>query len=307
MSNLQTKLFEQLEATLGTHISLTKWVAETLEIDYSVAHRKIAGQSRLQMNHFAKIIREYPHLLTSLFELHSASNLFFGNYHFYRNEQEVQQYFKRLLDVMDAVEKEDSTLKYFTHGWPLFLFLRDERLLDYKLSMWLNTLNSRGISKHKRETHALARTLFECYEDLSSEEIWHQNLCSNQLLQLQWNTQYGVLKKEEELQLKEAFTEMLARVQQWAEQGTKQRGSFDLMIGSFSTMPSGALHTQPNRHTLLTALQGTSHISTENPALIAHFNTQFDAHKSCSVSVSKVNALARADFFNTLRQEFTST
>lgn len=305
MANLQAKLLDHLKNRLDPHISLTKWLVETLKVEYSVAYRKVSGDSRLQLEEFVKVIQACPAVLSNLLSEYVSNDLFIGHYRFYRNEAELNTYLKSVLHTFHQAEKKQLALKYFCREWPFLLFLKSETVLDYKLSMWFNTLKTKGLSAHSKETHRLAQEIVAVYEGLPSEEIWHRELFSNQWLQLQWNAQCKVLCTTEVDTIMEEMQGIVAEVQRWCENGEKANGTFDLMVSSFSTLTTNCgLLGGAQGGTLLSAVNEVAHLTTEAPSLIANFEEQFETHKSCSVSIAQVNTLARAEFFNDLYQLF---
>lgn len=310
MQNLQARVLEQLEKHLGGQVSVPKWLSDKLNLDYSLAYRKAKNESRLDFDQLEAILLAVPELCEAIVPNPIKDRIFLSFFQSFKNNQDIEEYLKQIAFNFEKAAQHGQSLKYFARDLPLFLFFYSEQMVDYKFSMWTNQLSRNGMQRFSAEIHRLTREVYESYLHLATEEIWFVDLLVNQLAQLSWFKELGVLDDEKSTSLKKDFWQSLLRSSSWCETGNKGRTdseNYQLMISRYCTMNNGGILVGNERTYLMTALSGIFFLRTASEKVTENFISQFEFHKASATSITKVNTLDRRRFFNGLKDQLMST
>lgn len=298
---IQMRLMQGLRTRIGSNESLVKWLADTLDIDVSLASRKVNGTVGLSLTQLEIIIEGLPQVLENLLPAAERSQIFVGNYSQFRSSDEIEEYLLTIIKNFEIANKSKAHLKYFARDLPLFYFFLNKDMARFKFSMWTGQLRHSGLQFFKSRVYDLCKEITALYKDLHSTEMWSTGVMSNQRKQIQWYRGLGVISKKERDQLLDVFGEVLAVYEQWTKTGVKDSGKFDLYATDFDTMNSGGLLRVGKNRQLMTALSGVFFVSSANPSLVQSFEGQFDAQLSTATLLSQCNALSRCEFFKGMR------
>jgi hypothetical protein len=298
---IQMRLMQGLRTRIGSNESLVKWLAAALDIDVSLASRKVNGSVGLNLSQLEILIECLPQVLENLLPAADRSQVFVGNYSQFRSSEEIEEYLLTIIKNFEIANKKGAHLKYLARDLPLFYFFLNKEMSRFKFSMWTGQLRNSGLQTFRSRVFDLCREITALYQDLPSTEMWSTGLMSNQRMQIQWYRGLGVISEKERDQLLDVFGEVLDVYQDWAQTGNKQSGTFDLYATDFDTMNSGGLLKVGKSRQLMTALSGVFFITSANLSLVNSFESQFDAQLSTATLLSKSNALSRSDFFKGMK------
>ncbi|QNR22725.1 hypothetical protein [Croceimicrobium hydrocarbonivorans] len=295
----QSEVMDALRKGIGQDDTVIKWIQDILDVDYSTARRKMIGETKLSLEQFGQIIYNYPHILELAFKSILRPNTFITHYSSFRSRQELETYLKGIIKRFEAALKHNSVLKYVARDLPLFFFLADRRLAEFKISLWTNQLKGGGVQRLNIETYTLCWEVFRLYQHLSSVEIWNRNVLENQFQMIEWYCSLNSIDQYYRRDIYEIMEAKLLDYKDWSIKGQKSNGGkIDLLFTDFLTMNNGGMLESPNLRLLMTALSNANFVTFRDAGLCAHFNDEFELHQSYATSVTCCNELERERIFN---------
>jgi len=280
MFSIQAKVMEILQQELGEGTSLVKWLSSTLSLEYSAAYRKAHCSSHLKLNELAIIYRECPKV-HRVWPNEDQQGRVLVKQHSFANYQDVETYLQQVKSQLERALQYKMTLQYFARDFPLFLFLAEPVLLEYKMSMWTHQLPENGLTKLSAEAQALAGEVYQLYCLLPSEEIWFARAMQNQMDQLQWHHSIAVIDDGQLQAIKAAFERALSRFHQFALKGSKREdghANYQLFSSGFCTLNNGGIFKKEGHSELSLALMSVFFITSEQRELVAVFEREYAAH-----------------------------
>ncbi len=298
--NIQERLMGGLRTRIGGHESLSKWLAETLDIDVSLASRKANGSVGLSLAQLELIIDTLPLAVEDLLPNNKKNQIFVGSYSYFRSNKEIEAYLLSIIKNFEFAYQSGAHLKYFARDLPLFYFFFNKDLARFKFSMWTDDLRDSGLQKFNDTIFSLCDEIAALYKSLHTTEMWNKEVMRNQREQINWYYGLQAISTAERDIILASLDEILVDYKKWAAEAKKENGAFDLYVTSFNTMNSGGLLTIGEHKQLMTALSGVFFISSANASLSNSFEEQFDQQRLAANLLTKGNALARSDFFRSM-------
>jgi len=300
---IQARLIKGLRIRIGGNESLAKWLANTLDIDVSLANRKANGSVGMSLAQLELIIEALPLAVEDLLPNKKKNQIFVGSYSHFRSDSEIEAYLLTIIKNFEFANKAGAHLQYYARDLPLFYFFLNKELARFKFSMWTNQLRHSGLQSFNSNIFNLCEEVSALYKGLHTTEMWNQDVMKNQVEQIIWYYGLQAISVEQRDELLVILGDILKDYQKWATEGKKEDGKFELYGNCFNTMNSGGLLTIGKHKQLMTALSGVFFISSANPHLAASFLEQFNAHRSAATLISHSNALARSEFFRSMADE----
>ena len=300
----QVRIMESLSDRIGTSETVSKWLVETLDIEYSTARRKFNGDIKISLGQFEKIVERAPFVLSDTLKVVLGENTFITNYSSFRNKREVDDYLRTIIKRFETALKHKAQLKYVARDLPLFFFLADRRLAEFKISLWSHQLGDNGLMHLDIETYALCKEVHRLYKHLESVEVWNRHMLHNQAKMINWFCGLKRINEDYRQGLFEAMEEQLGVYKQWTELGRKDnQGFIDLLFTDFITMNNGGLIEAEGLQYLMTAISSVNFVTFNEAVLCTNFTDEFEQHRSYAISVSCHNALEREKSFDLLLAE----
>lgn len=297
----QSRVMESLKSNLGAEDSVSRWLQETLEVEYSTARRKYTGDIKLSLEQFGRMVSRAPDLLSLALKDYLGANTFITTYNCFRNKQELAQYLRRLIQALEKGLKHRGRLLYVARDLPYFFFFADRTLAEFKLGIWSQQLKDQAPLKLDIGTYALCREAYRLYQLLPSQEIWHQQIWSNQFGLMDWYCQLKKLNTNYREKLYAALFEQGLRYKQWASAAAKNEAAdFDLLFSDFITMNNGGLIQAKRMRLMMTALGSANFLTMKDEWLCTNYVQEFDLHLAYARSISGCNALERERCFEAL-------
>jgi len=297
---IQERLMGGLRTRIGSHESLAKWLADTLDIDVSLATRKANGSVGLSLAQLEVVIDTMPLAVEDLLPNNKKNQIFVGSYSYFRSNEEIEAYLLSIIKNFEFAYQAGAHLKYFARDLPLFYFFLNKELARFKFSMWTDELRHSGLQNFNTNIFSLCDEIAAQYKSLHTTEMWNKEVMRNQREQINWYYGLQVISTAERDHMLSTLDEVLVDYKKWATEGKKEDGKFELYVTSFNTMNSGGLLSIGTHKQLMTALSGVFFISSANQSLSNSFEEQFDQQRSAATLLTECNALPRAEFFRSM-------
>jgi hypothetical protein len=293
-----------LKLNLGGEEHIAKWLMGVLNIDYSTARRKCVGQSKLSLEQLGAILQQSPSTLELGLEGFLNSNSIISRYSSFGNLRELNDYLRGIIKTFERAAKSKTQLKYVARDLPLFFYLSDRRMVEFKVAIWSNEINNKGVSRLNVDTYSLCQEVYRLYLHLDSVELWNRHAMNSQFYLVDW---YCGLKKIDPFYRQELYgllEQELLKYKDRAAKGKKENGgALDLLFTDFLIMNNGGLLEGEDYQVLMTALSTVSFLSFTNPRLCENFKADFNHHMAYANSVSRSSALNRERIFSNMLQD----
>lgn len=306
-NHLQERVMQSLSRLIGSDEAVSKWLQEVLDLEYSTARRKFTGHIKISLEQYEKIIQAAPIVLAETSGRLLGENTFLTTYSGFRNRQEVNEYLHTIIKRFEEALKHKARLKYVARDLPLFFFLAERRLAEFKISLWSHQLGDKGLMSLDIETMSLCREVYRLYCHLPSVEVWNHQVLTNQPRMIDWFCDLKRINSSYRQQLYDALTDQLSAYKAWSETGQKNgHGAIELLFTDFITMNNGGLLELEKSSYLMTAISSVNFVTFTDPRLCKRFTEEFEQHRAYATSVSRHNALARERSFEKLFSELNA-
>ena len=297
--NFQSRVMESLKSNLGEDNSVSRWLQETLEVEYSTARRKYNGDIKLSLEQFGRMITRAPDLLNLALKDHLGANTFITSYHSFRNKQELITHLRWVIHGLEKGLKHQGELLYIARDLPFFFFFGDRTLAEYKISLWSHQLKDQQPVKLDIDTYSICREVYRLYQLIPGREIWHNQIWANQFAMIDWFCKFKKMSPGYGEDLHAALSQQAIQYKGWAAEGLKNRkGNFELLFSDFITMSNGGLINSNDLQLLMATLNSVNFITLRDERLCENFSNEFEIHSSYATSVSRSNALERERRFD---------
>lgn len=303
----QAKIMQALTLHIGSGEMVCKWLQRVLDLEYSTARRKYKGDIKISLAQFDKIVKGAPYVLTVALDSVLSQNTFLTTYSSFRDKREVIAYLKVIIKRFEKGLAHKACLRYVARDLPLFFFLADRRLAEFKISIWSHQLGDKGLMKMDIETYSLCKEVHRLYMHLESIEVWSKSVLSKQPRMINWFCDIKRIDEGYRKGLYEALHEQVVRYKDWSASGLKDgHGEIDLLFTDFITMNNGGLLEAPSMRHLMTAISSVNFVTFDDPVLCKNFTDEFEQHRSYATSVTCQNTLQRELCFDYLLKELSS-
>ena len=304
---MQKPLLNGLKELIPPNQSANKWLAQLLGVDEATASRKFSGKTILKPEHIEKIVAHYPNLLHTLVPKKLQKEVLIGNYSYFSKPKDIETYLLKVKGVLELALSKNLKLHYFARDLPLFFFLALPAIFRFKIAMWCNTVSIENTAKAYPGLEALAETVFQLYQQVPTEEIWYKNLINNQLFQLDFYTSCGKMTPHKKKEILEAMRHVFYKARDWAIDGKKDTGSYNLSISDYALLNNGGLLKSKNQTLMLmTSLSSVFFVSTQHPQTLKSFNAEYAFHKERAISLANNNERNRYTFFKDIDNSLTN-
>lgn len=294
----QSQFMQSISNDQGGHDRAVKWLQTVLDCDYSSARRKFICQTKLGLEEMAVVLKAAPSIMGPSIKYLLPDNAMLVQYSSFKNISEVNQYLKSIIDRFEQALLQKAELKYVARDLPLFFFLSDRRLAEFKISLWANHLRGQGLIKLNVDTYSLCMEVYRLYRELDSVEIWNRHVLLNQFSMIDWYCDYQAIDSGYTTELYQAMEQRILEYKRWSESGKKDdRGNLNLLFTDFITMNNGGMLESKNSAVLMTAISNVNFVSFYGGQPCDNFRAEFALHSSYATSVSRSNALARESIF----------
>lgn len=281
----QISFLRFVEAELPTDYTLHHFLMDFFDISRSAAYARIMGERDLRSEEIAKLSAEFPQALEKFFA--QPKNL--GDYALsqtsqFSDEEELWVYLDRIRSLFQRAVEAEAVLYYTALDYPLFYFLADPDLLNYKFAFWTNRILESGIQPLRPNTQRLAREIYDLYRQCSSEEIWSARMVERQEEQVQVMADLALITEVQARTLNRAFAAVHNQVKQ--DLKSKGRGdsvSFQVYQAPYSTLCNGGVLVFPQGESIyMGAFSTAQFIRSCSQQVVRKFREDFEGMKGIS-------------------------
>lgn len=281
----QNTFLKHLARYIAPEEKLRPWLAELLGLSPSAVGRRISNETSFTMDELATIAMAVPEAARIALSFLPQRKMNLWDDYSFRNEDELLVYLKQIRRMLQEAldSKERLELKYLARDLPLFWFLADPNLMDYKFSYWTGALQRAGLQRLKGQHHRLGTEIFQCYSCIPSTELWASNVLEEQRKQLQIASAQGWLSEGQAETLRNTLDEIPKRLAPWGSLGHKDPGvAWRMALCPQVTMNNAGMLQRGNHKTLIGAWTNAQLIASNDPRTIEIFENDWWSHERCA-------------------------
>lgn len=229
---IQSHFIEKLKEILPSGIGLAEELADVLDISLDSAYRRIRGETDISIDELYVLTKKYTLSIDDIFS-NQNDTVTFAYTKLTDSEKNFEFYLTRLSNHIQRITTfEKKRIHYVAEEIPLFYSFYNERLTEFKLFYWQRSVLNIEQYQHQKFFWGVipealikkAHQLYKEYITIPSVEVWTDETVLTGLKQIQFYFESGILTQEQTLLLLQEYREMINVVQQFAENGCKQKG-----------------------------------------------------------------------------------
>ncbi|QNR24297.1 hypothetical protein [Croceimicrobium hydrocarbonivorans] len=275
----QRAFFRAIEAELPEKTSLIQWTADHLDLSYASAQRRVSGEKELSAGELVQLTMLMPVAAQRVLEAYPLRDSSLITDNTFNSKEDFVQYLRNIRSLFqNALKSGDALLQYVAYDIPIFLFLANSRMLEYKFAFWSNRLRD-GLEELPPEAYVLSRDIYSIYQQMDSEELWNPKARHIQLRQLELNLESGLLNEGQYAELKGFINRIQEQQYQWAKAEQKEGGgAYRLYSYEDITITNGALLSFGNVQQMMGAYAHVKFFSSRATTHIEGFKQDWNAH-----------------------------
>lgn len=277
--NLNQKVyFERLNEVLNGDV--VPWLCEELKLNYAAARRLVRGETELKADQLLAIAGACPEAVEKTTTLLKGTQMRILYRRAFSDIPGFLNYLSAIEGLLnEALKHPNGKLYYCARDLPLFIFLKDKRLLTFKVRLWCRTLKSDGLMALPAPVYAKAEELIHLYREIESEELWDTHAIAVQGRQLKMFYEAGVLSLQELRDLIEALRITLLWVEVNARDESKGgAGKYRLWNADYLSLNNtAAFKYGDNTHTVYTTAHA-KYYSSSNAEAYNDFRLDWKQH-----------------------------
>ena len=226
---IQSLLFQKIQAQLPSNLSLVDELADLLQVSNDSAYRRLRGSTILSIGEITAICNHFNISFDLLLGENSNAVLF--NYGELHNEQDFHRHLLFILSEMELfTQTPDIELTYAAIDIPIFHHFDFKELTAFKIFYWLKSvINAESIANNKFSPHFLPSEVYDvckkiitAYRSIKSTEIWTDATVNSLIKQISYFWESGMFESKEDALLicEQAENEILS-IQTIAETSSK--------------------------------------------------------------------------------------
>ncbi len=230
--SIQSHFIEKLKEILPPGIGLAEELSDVLSISLDSAYRRIRGETEISIDELYLLTKKYTLSIDDVFS-NQNDTVTFAYTKLTDSEKNFEIYLNRLSQHLNRINTfEKKRIHYVAEEIPLFYSFFSEKLTEFKLFYWQRSvLNIEHYQQQKfnwgvvpQSLVQLAHQLYKDYLTIPSVEVWTDETVLTGIKQILFYFESGILTNEQTLVLLEEYKQMITVVQQFAENGSKQKG-----------------------------------------------------------------------------------
>jgi hypothetical protein len=231
-SSIQAHFIEKLKEIIPPGIGLAEELSDVLSISLDSAYRRIRGETEISIAELYLLTKKYTLSIDDVFS-NQNDTVTFAYTKLTDSEKNFEIYLTRLSQHLKRINTfEKKRIHYVAEEIPLFYSFFSEKLTEFKLFYWQRSvLNIEQYQQQKfnwgvvpQPLVQMAHHLYKEYLTIPSVEVWTDETVLTGIKQILFYFESGILTSEQTLILLEEYKQMIIVVQQFAENGSKQKG-----------------------------------------------------------------------------------
>jgi hypothetical protein len=228
---IQAHFVEKLKEILPQGIGLAEELSDVLGISLDSAYRRIRGETDISINELYILTKKYTLSIDDIFS-NQNDTVTFAYTKLTDSEKNFEIYLTRLYNHLQRINTfEKKRIHYVAEEIPLFYSFYNERLTEFKLFYWQRSVLNIEKYQHQKFDWGVipkaliekANQLYKEYLNIPSVEVWTDETVLTGIKQILFYFESGILSHEHTHVLLKEYREMIGVVQQFAENGSKQK------------------------------------------------------------------------------------
>lgn len=319
---LQYQLLERILAKFAKKSEAVEEISELLNMTKDAVYRRLRGDTILAPDEIGQLARAFNISLDAL--VFEQSNTVFFTYNaFTSGAGNFDDYLAGFLKEMEMAQALPLAKFYYASAeLPLFDILFFPELISFKLYIWGRTvLDFEYLQDLKFQFNLIPPHILEVtqkmlgvYIELSSIELWSQNVLDNTLNQIEYHVGAGSFNDPNDaLILYDKIFELISHMQKMARYGHKfplnadpegaVGGNFDLYHNEMVHTNNTILAGNEEGQVLFTTLGNPNFLRSTDNDICNYVESWFKRVISKSNSISKHDERTREWFFNRIRKK----
>ncbi len=275
----QRAFFKAIEAELPEKSSLIQWTADHLDVSYASAQRRVSGDKELSAGELIQLTMLVPIAAQRVLEAYPLRDSSLITDNSFSSKEDFLQYLRNIKSLFQkAFDSGDAFLQYVAYDFPIFLFLPNSLMLEYKFAFWSNRLRD-GLEPLPPEAYIIARDIYSIYQKMNSEELWNPGALRIQIRQLDLNLESGLLNQGQYAGLRSFLQRIQKEQYAWARAEKKQGGgAYRLYSHEDITITNGALLSFGSTQQMMGAYAHVKFFSSQSQAHIKGYQEDWSTH-----------------------------
>ncbi len=281
----QVSFLRLVAKALPEGYSLHHYLMDQFEISESAAFKRIRGAAELKSHEIAHLVAAYPTCLEKLLaQSEDLDHYAMSQTSYFSDEDELWTYLKRIHALFSRAKEEGAHLYYTALDFPLFHFLAEADILNYKYAFWTNRILVEGISPLRANTLRLAREIYELYRGCASTEIWSPRIVQRQSEQLRAMVKAGHLGEAQVLALEQAYARQQAQSLKDLRREEKEAGiAYRVYRAPYNNLSNGGVLLFPEGESIyMGSFSNAQFLRSSSKAVVDKFRADFDALRALS-------------------------
>ncbi len=289
------------------HKSFTQHLADTLEISYDAAYRRIQGKAKLDVSEAMQLAKAGQFSLDDIMTAGSNSTALGKATAAIDSMESLSNYLETMEHHLKTAGKNDVQWLYSAKDIPIFHHFNDTALCRFKIYVWMQLLSKDmqwkrfdtfHLPLHIKEQLKRNRSLFE---QVNRVEIWNDTSISSSLQQIDYYHEAGFIDHHIALELCKNLSQLINDVESRLGDGYEIYYHELLIMSNNSLLykkeePKAAFVTM----TMLGYLQFTG------ASILNRMHDFYQHQLTQATAISKASVKERAVFFNKMRQKINA-
>lgn len=300
---IQPQLLSHLQEELGEHVDLIQWLMDELGFSQSSAYRTIQGKKKLSLEECFQILLLEPKVFARISDSFEFRDRVMVRLNIFYCEDSFQKYLLAIIKIFENALSSDGACKliYTARDLPIFYFLAQPRLLEYKYAYWNCQLRDEGPISLTAETHRLAQQVYQLYMDMPSLELWHPLAYQQQLYLLSDAYRDGSISDQQHDHIKADLEKLMQNLQEQVLVAKKPTGhALSILHANLHGLDNFGILQYGGKNLLMSALPIARFFSSSNEKLLDNYLFTFEDHRRRAVPITDEGKVIRRAWFQNL-------
>lgn len=298
----QDLLLREIRKKIGEK-SLNEEISTVLNISYDAAHRRTSGKAKFSMDESLELAKNYQISLDQF--LGTENQLVVRKTQNIKSTNDLFDYFENSLEILGNIsENYCCDVFYSAKDIPFFYTISKNILSKFKFYVWMNLLNQDKFLKPFSEFDVSYYSpqnerLTDIYENQNVHEIWNETTISSLLMQLQFYSDMGLLKKLEMQKIIEDLQILLENI----ENKLDKKSNYQLYENDLVILNNSFLFTSKNESSYFIPFNMFGYMMTNDVSTCAETRDYFEHQIKNSKHLNTSGNRDKKQFFRKLNQK----
>ena len=305
---LQDHFLNVIAKQLPGDITLISAIADTLEISYPSAQRRVSNSAKFSFEEAIILAKAYNISLDLLYDTGDNNTISVHKTEVITGIKDFEAYFLRstkLLEPLLAIPNVKIT--YAAKDLPIF-YTSEGVLAKFKLFVWLKildpdfTINNFDMFKLPASVIKAYSNFGKLYRNLPIDEFWDVTTINSILKQLDFYKTSGIISKENALTICDELIVIIKSIQQ----KTTPESNFKIYYNELLLMSNSVLIETPIKNSVFVPFSVVNYFNTSDPLTCKQFSKTIKYQMNHSKLLNTSGEKEKSMFFNRLLQKVTN-